>query len=103
MYATAPTEQVLAEIREANLTFITLAQRMLDQDRTEAMRRLGLSEAAAERIAALQPAQALRLAATNTLLCRPPVHEELVWELLTSKHRSTVIEPPSRPLVQAAV
>ena len=37
-------EQILAEIREANLTYLMLAQNLIRQDKAEAIFRLGLSE-----------------------------------------------------------
>ena len=37
-------EQLLAEIREANLTYLMLAQTLIRQDKAEAVFRLGLNE-----------------------------------------------------------
>ena len=37
-------EQLLAEIREANLTYLMLAQTLIRKDKAEAVFRLGLSE-----------------------------------------------------------
>jgi hypothetical protein len=55
--STMNNEQMLAEIREANLTYLMLAQSLIRQDRAEAQFRLGLTEEAAELLAALSPAQ----------------------------------------------
>jgi flagellar transcriptional activator FlhD len=66
-------DQLLAEIREANLTYLMLAQQLIRQDK-------------AELIAALSPAQMLKLSATNTLLCSFRADDEMVWGLLTSSH-----------------
>ena len=78
------SEQLLAEIREANLTYLMLAQTLVRQDKAEAVFRLGLSEEAADILAALSAAQILKLASRNTLLCSFRVDDELVWSLLTS-------------------
>lgn len=78
------SEQLLAEIREANLTYLMLAQTLIRQDKAEAVFRLGLSEEAADILAALSTAQVLKLASRNTLLCSFRVDDELVWSLLTS-------------------
>ena len=78
------TETVLAEIREANLTYLMLAQSLIRSDRAEALFRLGLSEEAADLIATLSPAQVLKLASNNMLLCRFRVDDEMVWQLLTN-------------------
>ncbi|GAB3192408.1 flagellar transcriptional regulator FlhD [Hydrogenophaga aquatica] len=86
---TAPSvqaEQLLAEIREANLTYLMLAQQLIRQDKAEAVFRLGISESSAELIAALSPAQVLKLSSTNTLLCSFRADDEMVWGLLTSSH-----------------
>ena len=42
------SEQLLAEIREANLTYLMLAQNLIRKDRAEALFRLGLTEEAAD-------------------------------------------------------
>ena len=77
-------EQLLSEIREANLTYLMLAQNLIRQDKAEAVFRLGLAEEAADILAALSTAQVLKLASRNTLLCSFRVDDELVWSLLTS-------------------
>lgn len=82
----AEREQLLAEIREANLTYLMLAQRLIRADKAEAVFRLGLSETAADLIAALSPAQIVKLASQNTLLCRFQADDEMVFKLLTSSH-----------------
>lgn len=48
-------EQILAEIREANMTYLMLAQTLIRQDKAEALFRLGMSEEAADMIGALSP------------------------------------------------
>lgn len=77
-------EQLLAEIREANLTYLMLAQSMIRKDKAEAVFRLGLNEEAADILSALSSAQVLKLASRNTLLCSFRVDDELVWSLLTN-------------------
>ncbi len=76
-------EQLLADIRDANLTYLMLAQTLVRGDRADALFRLGLSEDAADLIAALSPAQILKTASSNMLLCRFRVDDDLVWNLLT--------------------
>lgn len=81
---TSPTEQILNEIREANLSYLMLAQHLIRSDRPQALFRLGVSEESADMIAALSPAQLLRIASSNTLLCRLRIDDDLVWGLLTN-------------------
>ena len=77
-------EQVLIEIREANMTYLMLAQNLIRQNKAEALFRLGMSEDSADLIAALSPAQVVRIASSNMLLCRFRVDDEIVWNLLTN-------------------
>ncbi len=77
-------DQALEEIRDANLTYLMLAQRLIRQDKAEALFRLGLSEESADLIANLSAGQILKLAAGNMLLCRFRADDDLVWGLLTN-------------------
>ncbi|NBQ88605.1 MAG: flagellar transcriptional regulator FlhD [Betaproteobacteria bacterium] len=81
----AVNEQLMTEIREANLTYLMLAQSLIRSDRAEAIVRLGISETAADLIATLTFAQLLRIASSNLLLCRFRVEDDIVWELLTNQ------------------
>jgi flagellar transcriptional activator FlhD len=90
------TEQILAEIREANLSYLMLAQSLIRSDRDQALFRLGISEDNASLLAALTPAQMMKIAAGNTLLCRFRMDDDMVWSLLTSHGRSAANEGVSR-------
>jgi flagellar transcriptional activator FlhD len=61
---------LIDEIEELNLTFLLLAQRMLQHDRASAMFRLKIDDAMAELLQSLSAAQLAKLARTNQLLCR---------------------------------
>ena len=77
-------EQLSAEIREANLTYLMLAQSLIRKDKAEALFRLGISEESAELIGTLSPAQISKIAASSMLLCRFRMDDEVVWDLLTN-------------------
>ncbi len=77
-------DQMLAEIREANLTYLMLAQSLIRQDKAAAVFRLGMNEDSADILASLSSAQILKLASGNTLLCRFRVDDDMVWNLLTN-------------------
>lgn len=77
-------EQLSAEIREANLTYLMLAQSLIRKDKAEALFRLGISEESAELMAALSPAQISKIAASSMLLCRFRMDDDVVWSLLTN-------------------
>ena len=82
----ATTEQLLSQIREANLTYLMLAQQLIRADKAEATYRLGVSEESAELIEALSPAQVVKLSGANTLLCSFRADDDMVWGLLASSH-----------------
>ncbi|MDZ7857629.1 flagellar transcriptional regulator FlhD [Sphaerotilus montanus] len=90
------TEQILSEIREANLSYLMLAQSLIRADREQALFRLGVSEETAAILEMLSPAQMLKIAAGNTLLCRMRVDDDLVWSLLTNHGKSAANDGVSR-------
>ncbi len=82
--ANATVERLQADIREANLGYLMLAQNLIRHDKAEALYRLGMNEESADILAALSPQQMVKLASQNTLLCRMRVDDNLVWGLLTN-------------------
>ena len=90
------SDQVLAEIREANLSYLMLAQTLIRSDREQALFRLGIGEDNAALINALTPAQMMKIAASNTLLCRMRCDDELVWNLLTNHGKASANDSVSR-------
>ena len=90
------TEQILSEIREANLSYLMLAQSLIRADLEQALFRLGVSEETAAILEMLSPAQMLKIAAGNTLLCRMRVDDDLVWSLLTNHGKSAANDGVSR-------
>jgi flagellar transcriptional activator FlhD len=85
------TAQLLEEIREANLSYLMLAQRMLREDREEGLFRLGLSPDVGDIVRDLSPAQMLKVAASNMLLARFRFSEQLVWNLVAGHSRDAKI------------
>ena len=77
-------EQLTQDIRDANLTYLMLAQNVIRKDKAEALFRLGISEESADLIAMLSPAQILKIASSPMLLCRFRVDDDMVWGLLTN-------------------
>ena len=90
------SEQILAEIREANLSYLMLAQSLIRIDRDQALFRLGVSEETASLIGALTPAQMMKIATGNTLLCRFRMDDDIVWNLLTSHGKSAANDGVNR-------
>lgn len=77
-------QNLLNEIREANLSYLILAQNMIRADHAEALVRLGLSEEVAGIIDQLTAGQLLKIAASNMLMCRFRFDDSMVWGLLLS-------------------
>ena len=89
-------DQILMEIRETNLSYLMLAQSLIRADREQALFRLGISEDTATTLATLSPAQIMKIASSNTLLCRMRVDDDLVWSLLTNHGKSAANDGVSR-------
>jgi len=70
------------EIRELNLSYLMLAQQMIMADKAGAMFKLGVGEDVAEVIENLSPAQILRMASSEMLLCRFRFDDTLLLNLL---------------------
>ena len=90
------SEQILAEIREANLSYLMLAQSLIRTDREQALYRLGVGEDTANLIGALSPAQMMKVAGGNTLLCRFRMDDDMVWNLITSHGKGAANDGMSR-------
>jgi flagellar transcriptional activator FlhD len=90
------SDQILAEIREANLSYLMLAQTLVRIDREQALFRLGVSEETAVMIGALTSAQMMRIASGNTLLCRFRMDDDIVWNLLTNHGKGAANDGMSR-------
>jgi flagellar transcriptional activator FlhD len=90
-------DQILAEIREANLSYLMLAQSLIRADREQALYRLGISEECASLIALLTPAQMMKIASGNTLLCRFRMDEDdMVWGLLLNHGKTAANDATAR-------
>ncbi len=89
-------DQILSEIREANLSYLMLAQSLIRADREQALYRLGISEESASLIALLAPSQMMKIASSNTLLCRFRMDDDLAWGLLTNHGKSAANDVTTR-------
>ena len=90
------SDQILAEIREANLSYLMLAQSLIRTDRDQALFRLGVNEDTATLIGTLTPTQMMKIATSNTLLCRFRMDDDIVWNLLTSHGKGAANDGLSR-------
>ncbi|MGI4858283.1 MAG: flagellar transcriptional regulator FlhD [Janthinobacterium lividum] len=83
----------LDELREVNLSYLMLCQRLLRDDRPMGMFRLGISEQVADVLVSLTLAQTVRLASSNQLLCRFRFDDHTILSTLT--HVSKNVETAS--------
>ncbi len=83
---------MLEEVKELNLMYLMLAQRMIREDRSAAVYRLGISQRLAEVVADLSAGQVLKMASTNVLLCRMRFDDRLILGLLTSHGKEGVMQ-----------
>mgnify|MGYP001219917166 CR=1 FL=1 len=75
------------EIREINLAYLMLAQRMLREDRETAMFRLGIGADAAALILGLSSTQLVKLASSQMLLPRFRFDDQMLLGLLAGNGR----------------
>lgn len=81
------TSDMLAEIRDANLSYLMLAQQMIRSDRATAIFRLGLSSEIADLIEGLNNSQLLKLAGTNMMLARFRFDDGTILGMLTNYNK----------------
>jgi flagellar transcriptional activator FlhD len=76
-------------IREINLSYIMLVQRLLQTDRAAGMLRLGMSREVADILAGLTLPQVVKFAASNHLLCTFRFNDHAMLSALTeSPHKA---------------
>ncbi|HEB3533831.1 flagellar transcriptional regulator FlhD [Burkholderia cenocepacia] len=85
------TSEMLSEIKEVNLSYLLLAQRLLREDKAMGMFRMGISQELADVLANLTLAQTVKLAASNQMLCRFRFDDHALLSSLADKGRSDVV------------
>lgn len=75
---------IMAEIRDANLSYLMLAQQMIRSDKASAVFRLGISSEIADLLESMSNAQILKLAGTNMMLARFRFDDKVILGMLTS-------------------
>lgn len=74
---------MMAEIRDANLSYLMLAQQMIRADRAAAIYRLGISAEIADLLGKLSPSQLLKLSNANMMLARFRFDDAAILGMLT--------------------
>jgi flagellar transcriptional activator FlhD len=91
-----------AEIRDANLSYLMLAQQMLNADKSEAIFRLGISRDIADLLKRLSNAQLLRLANTNMMLTRFRFDDSAILGMLTHQSKDAALSQSHAAILMAA-
>jgi flagellar transcriptional activator FlhD len=81
------SNNMMAEINDANLSYLMLAQQMIRSDKAAAIFRLGISEEIASLLEGLSNAQILKLAKTNMMLARFRFDDGAILNMLTNYNK----------------
>lgn len=92
---------MMAEIRDANLGYLMLAQQMIRSDKATAIFRLGISSDIADLIDGLNNAQILKLAGTNMMLARFRFDDGAVLGMLTNYNKDRALSQSHAAILMA--
>jgi flagellar transcriptional activator FlhD len=96
------TMQLQEGIRDINLTYLMLAQQMIKKDKPAAIFRLGISRDLVEVIGNLTPAQIIKMAASNMLLCRFRFDENLLLNLVSDHSKDRMMSQAHAAILMSA-
>ncbi|HTD06498.1 MAG: flagellar transcriptional regulator FlhD [Pseudomonadota bacterium] len=82
---------MMAEIRDANLSYLMLAQQMIRADKATAIFRLGIGKEIADLIEGLNNAQILKLAGSNMMLARFRFEDSAILCMLTNYNKERAL------------
>ncbi len=93
--------QLHEEIKDTNLSYLMLAQNMINQDMAAALFRLGISGEMADLIASLTPAQLIKMASSSMLVCRFRLDENLLFNMITDHTQDRLMAQPHTAILMA--
>ncbi|MGM3226602.1 flagellar transcriptional regulator FlhD [Dickeya zeae] len=82
------TSELLKHIYDINLSYLLLAQRLINDEKASAMFRLGINEEMADALMQLTLPQMVKLAETNQLICHFRFSDHNTIKLLTQESRA---------------
>lgn len=94
--------EMIAEIRDANLSYLMLAQQMIRADRPTAIFRLGISGDIADLLEKLSAPQLLKLASANMMLARFRFDDVSILGMLTHHNKDRSLSLPHAAILMAA-
>ena len=95
------TNAMMAEIRDANLGYLMLAQQMIRSDKATAIFRLGISSEIADLIDGLNNSQILKLSGTNMMLARFRFDDGAVLGMLTNYNKDRALSQSHAAILMA--
>jgi flagellar transcriptional activator FlhD len=101
MSATVASSDMLNEIKEVNLSYLLLAQRLLRDDKPMGMFRMGISEQLADVLVNLTLAQTVKLSASNQLLCRFRFDDHAILSSLADKGKPSSVSQAHSAILMA--
>ena len=93
--------ELTSEIRDVNLAYLLLAQRLVREDRPTAMIRLGMSAELADLVSHLSLAQVVKLAASSFVLCRFRLGDHPALNALTEEKREPLLKHAHASILMA--
>jgi len=96
------TMQLQEGIRDINLTYLMLAQQMIKKDKPAAIFRLGISQDLVDVLANLSPAQIIKMAASNMLLCRFRFDENLLLNMVVDYNKNRMMSQAHAAILMSA-
>ena len=94
--------EMLTEIREVNLSYLLLAQRLLREDKQTGMFRMGISDQLADVLASLSLAQTVKLAASSQVLCRFRFDDHAILTSLADKGKTSAVAQAHSAILMAS-
>lgn len=94
--------QIHSEIKDTNLSYMLLAQQMIKEDKVSSIFRLGVSEEMADLIGGLTPAQILKMASTNMMLCRFRFDERLLLSMISDFNKDRMMSQAHATILMTA-
>jgi len=96
------TIQLQEGIRDINLNYLMLAQQMIKEDRAAAIFRLGISQDFVDMLSGLSPAQVIKMAVSNMLLCRFRFDEQLLLNMVTDYNKDKLMSKAHTAILMSA-
>jgi flagellar transcriptional activator FlhD len=93
--------EMLSEVRDTNLNYLMLSQKMIREDKPAAIFCLGLSHAIADLIESLSSSQMIKLAASSMMLARFRFDDSAILGMLTNYNKDAALTKSHAAIIMA--